>query len=42
MIPPDVSPSGSWDVFALADRRIVTGANPEGAKVTAEEALKGI
>lgn len=35
-----ISPPGPWDAFALADGRIVTGANPASAHVTAEEAVK--
>lgn len=35
-----VAPPGPWDAFALADGRIVTGANPASAHVTAEEAVK--
>ncbi|KAL7929185.1 class I glutamine amidotransferase-like protein [Trichoderma chlorosporum] len=35
-----VSPPGPWDAFAISDGRIVTGANPASATVTAEEAVK--
>ena len=35
-----VSPPGPWDAFAHTDGRIVTGANPASAHVTAEEAVK--
>ncbi|KAK8875156.1 hypothetical protein PGQ11_005670 [Apiospora arundinis] len=35
-----VSPPGPWDAFAMSDGRIVTGANPASANVTAEECLK--
>jgi D-lactate dehydratase len=36
----DVSPPEPWGAFAIADGRIVTGANPASAHVTAEEAVK--
>lgn len=36
----DVPPPGPWDAFAISDGRIVTGANPASATVTAEEAVK--
>ena len=36
----DVAPSGPWAAFALADGKIVTGANPASAHMTAEEAVK--
>lgn len=35
-----ISPPGPWDAFAHTDGRIVTGANPASAHVTAEEAVK--
>ncbi len=35
-----VSPPGPWAAFAHTDGRIVTGANPASAHVTAEEAVK--
>ncbi|KAK0761686.1 hypothetical protein N5P37_005668 [Trichoderma harzianum] len=35
-----VPPPGPWDAFAISDGRIVTGANPASATVTAEEAVK--
>ena len=36
----DVSPAGPWDAFTQTDGRIVTGANPASAKVTAEEVVR--
>lgn len=36
----DVSPPGPWDAFTITDGRIVTGANPASAHVTAEAAVK--
>lgn len=36
----DVSPAGPWDAFTITDGRIVTGANPASAHVTAEAAVK--
>ncbi|OGM48682.1 chaperone protein HSP31 [Aspergillus bombycis] len=35
-----VSPAGPWDAFTITDGRIVTGANPASAHVTAEAAVK--
>ena len=35
----DVSPAGPWDAFTITDGRIVTGANPASAHVTAEAAV---
>ncbi|KAK9365085.1 class I glutamine amidotransferase-like protein [Lipomyces kononenkoae] len=35
-----VSPRGPWDAFTITDGRIVTGANPASAHVTAEAAVK--
>ncbi|RAL01107.1 class I glutamine amidotransferase-like protein [Aspergillus ibericus CBS 121593] len=35
-----VSPAGPWDAFTVTDGRIVTGANPASAHVTAEAAVK--
>lgn len=35
----DISPPGPWDAFAYTDGRIVTGANPASAHITAEEAV---
>ena len=35
-----VAPPGPWAAFAHTDGRIVTGANPASAHVTAEEAVK--
>ncbi|KAH7043336.1 class I glutamine amidotransferase-like protein [Macrophomina phaseolina] len=35
-----VAPPGPWDAFSLVDGRIVTGANPASAHVTAENAVK--
>jgi putative intracellular protease/amidase len=35
-----VAPSGPWDAFTVTDGRIVTGANPASAIVTAEAAVK--
>ncbi|PWY95171.1 class I glutamine amidotransferase-like protein [Aspergillus sclerotioniger CBS 115572] len=35
-----VSPAGPWDTFTITDGRIVTGANPASAHVTAEAAVK--
>lgn len=37
---PDVPPAGPWDAFTIIDGRIVTGANPVSAHVTAEDAVK--
>ncbi|EAW11067.1 DJ-1/PfpI family protein [Aspergillus clavatus NRRL 1] len=34
-----VSPPGPWDAFTITDGRIVTGANPASATVTAEAAV---
>ena len=34
-----VSPPGPWDAFTVTDDRIVTGANPASAQVTAEAAV---
>lgn len=39
-IVADVSPAGPWDVFTITNGRIVTGANPASAHVTAEAAVK--
>lgn len=36
----DASPNGAWDVFAITDGRIVTGANPAGARVMAKTSVK--
>lgn len=36
----DVSPPGPWDAFTITDGRLVTGANPASAHVTAEAAVK--
>lgn len=36
----DVAPPGPWEAFAHTDGRIVTGANPASAHVTAQEAVK--
>lgn len=36
----DIPPPGPWDAFAYTDGRIVTGANPASAHVTAEAAIK--
>ncbi|KAK9349664.1 class I glutamine amidotransferase-like protein [Lipomyces doorenjongii] len=33
-----VSPPGPWDPFSITDGRIVTGANPASAQITAENA----
>ncbi|WPH04014.1 class I glutamine amidotransferase-like protein [Acrodontium crateriforme] len=35
-----VSPPGPWDAFTQTDGRVVTGANPASAHVTAEAAVK--
>ncbi|KAJ4986627.1 chaperone protein hsp31 [Stagonosporopsis vannaccii] len=35
-----IAPPGPWDAFAHTDGRIVTGANPASATVTAEAAVK--
>ncbi|KAH7323055.1 class I glutamine amidotransferase-like protein [Stachybotrys elegans] len=35
-----IAPPGPWDAFAYTDGRIVTGANPASAHVTAKEAVK--
>ncbi|KAK1144098.1 plasma membrane heat shock protein [Aspergillus melleus] len=35
-----VSPAGPWDAFTITDGRIVTGANPASAHVTAEASVK--
>ncbi|TID02675.1 Glyoxalase 3 [Colletotrichum higginsianum] len=35
-----IPPPGPWDAFAYTDGRIVTGANPASAHVTAEAAVK--
>lgn len=35
-----VAPPGPWDAFTITDDRIVTGANPASATVTAEATLK--
>ena len=35
-----VAPPGPWAAFAYTDGRIVTGANPASAHVTAEDAVK--
>lgn len=35
-----VSPPGPWDAFTITDGRIVTGANPASAEVTAQAAVK--
>lgn len=35
----DVSPPGPWDAFTITDGRLVTGANPASAHVTAEAAV---
>ena len=35
-----VAPPGPWDAFAHTDGRVVTGANPASAHLTAEEAVK--
>ncbi|KAF4157751.1 hypothetical protein CNMCM6936_005453 [Aspergillus lentulus] len=35
-----VCPAGPWDAFTITDGRIVTGANPASAHVTAEAAVK--
>ncbi|KAL1305762.1 hypothetical protein AAFC00_007341 [Neodothiora populina] len=35
-----VAPPGPWAAFSYTDGRIVTGANPASAHVTAEEAVK--
>lgn len=35
-----VSPPGPWDAFTITDGRVVTGANPASAHVTAEAAVK--
>ncbi|KAE9961941.1 hypothetical protein BLS_001088 [Venturia inaequalis] len=35
-----VSPDGPWDAFTVTDGRVVTGANPASATVTAEACLK--
>lgn len=35
-----ISPPGPWDAFTTTDGRIVTGANPASATVTAEAAVK--
>jgi len=35
-----VAPAGPWDAFTITDGRIVTGANPASATVTAEAAVK--
>ncbi|KAK9480451.1 class I glutamine amidotransferase-like protein [Lipomyces japonicus] len=35
-----IAPGGPWDAFAHTDGRIVTGANPASAQVTAEEVVK--
>jgi putative intracellular protease/amidase len=35
-----VSPEGPWDAFTITDGRVVTGANPASATVTAEACLK--
>lgn len=35
-----VSPPGPWDAFTVTDGRIVTGANPASAEVTAQAAVK--
>lgn len=35
-----ISPAGPWDAFTITDGRIVTGANPASAHVTAEAAVK--
>lgn len=40
MLFADVSPAGPWDAFTITDGRIVTGANPASAHVTAEAAVK--
>ncbi|GFG19877.1 glyoxalase 3 [Aspergillus udagawae] len=34
-----VSPPGPWDAFTITDGRVVTGANPASAHVTAEAAV---
>lgn len=39
LIPADVSPPGPWDAFTITDGRVVTGANPASAHVTAEAAV---
>lgn len=39
LILADVSPAGPWDAFTVTDGRIVTGANPASAHVTAEAAV---
>jgi D-lactate dehydratase len=36
----DVSPYGPWDAFAIEEGRIVTGANPASAHLTAEEVVE--
>lgn len=36
----DVSPPGPWDAFTQTDGRIVTGANPASAHVTAVAAVE--
>ncbi|USP81179.1 class I glutamine amidotransferase-like protein [Curvularia clavata] len=36
----DIAPPGPWDAFSHTDGRIVTGANPASAQVTAEAAVK--
>ncbi|KAK8054942.1 class I glutamine amidotransferase-like protein [Apiospora rasikravindrae] len=35
-----VAPPGPWDAFAMSDGRIVTGANPASANVTAEKCME--
>ncbi|PLB48620.1 class I glutamine amidotransferase-like protein [Aspergillus steynii IBT 23096] len=35
-----ISPAGPWDAFTITDGRIVTGANPASAHVTAEASVK--
>lgn len=39
LIIADVSPPGPWDAFTITDGRVVTGANPASAHVTAEAAV---
>ncbi|KAF2010647.1 class I glutamine amidotransferase-like protein [Aaosphaeria arxii CBS 175.79] len=35
-----IAPPGPWDAFAYTDGRIVTGANPASAEITAKDAVK--